>query len=280
MEYLDIPFITLIAVAIVGFIALIALFRRPTSNEAGLKGEIEKLTKRIVELEGDLRSALSRADRSEGLAEERRAEIDRLNGDLSKLRLRIDGDQKEQQILKAAVSGLEAKGRGDLEAAENRTAEIKLYKEETTKLRGRVEQEQLGHQVLKATIAGLETQIEADRKAAEDKIALLISVREEMQAKFKQLAEDALKSQGELFSKTNIEKLEATLTPLKEHAGHFEKELREVHQETVKDRERLKVEINQLSKRSEEISTEAIALTRALKGDRQQQQGNRVWDLS
>ena len=134
-----------------------------------------------------------------------------------------------------------------------------------------MEQEQLGHQVLKATIAGLETQIEADRKAAEDKIALLISVREEMQAKFKQLAEDALKSQGELFSKTNIEKLEATLTPLKEHAGHFEKELREVHQETVKDRERLKVEINQLSKRSEEISTEAIALTRALKGDRQQQ---------
>ncbi len=52
---------------------------------------------------------------------------------------------------------------------------------------------------------------------------------------------------------------------------HFEKELRQVHEETVKDRERLKAEISQLSKRSEAISQEAISLTKALKGDTQVQ---------
>ena len=45
--------------------------------------------------------------------------------------------------------------------------------------------------------------------------------------------------------------------------------MRQVHEETVKDRERLKTEISQLSKRSEAISQEAISLTKALKGDTQ-----------
>jgi DNA recombination protein RmuC len=101
------------------------------------------------------------------------------------------------------------------------------------------------------------------------KIEMLTKVRREMEIQFKELAENALKAQGESFSKANIEKLEATLTPLKEHVGHFEKELRQVHEETVKDRERLKTEISQLSRRSEAISQEAISLTKALKGDTQ-----------
>ena len=100
---------------------------------------------------------------------------------------------------------------------------------------------------------------------------MLTQLRDDMETKFKDLAEKALKTQGETFSKANIEKLEATLTPLKEHVGHFEKELRQVHEETVKDRERLKAEIAQLSKRSEAISQEAISLTKALKGDTQLQ---------
>lgn len=271
MESFNVPIMTFVAVIVVGIIALIALFRRPASDEMAMKKEIEKRTNELVTIEGYLRSALSRADRSEGLAEERKSEIDRLNGDLSKLRMRIDGDQKEHQTLKAAISGHEAKARGDLELVSNKNAETQAAAEEITKLRGRLEEEQKSHQALKAHIARLETQIDADKVAADEKIALLISVREDMQTKFKQLADEALKSQGDTFSRANIEKLEATLTPLKEHVGHFEKELREVHQETVKDRERLKAEIIQLSRRSEEISTEAVNLTRALKGDHQQQ---------
>ena len=111
----------------------------------------------------------------------------------------------------------------------------------------------------------------AEQKASQEKIEMLSQVRDEMTAKFKELAGEALTAQGESFSKANIEKLEATLTPLKEHVGHFEKELRQVHEETVKDRERLKAEIAQLSKRSEAISQEAVSLTKALKGDTQMQ---------
>ena len=121
------------------------------------------------------------------------------------------------------------------------------------------------------TIAKIHAQREAENNAANEKIEMLSKVRRDMEVQFKELAENALKTQGESFSKANIEKLEATLTPLKEHVGHFEKELRQVHEETVKDRERLKAEISQLSKRSEAISQEAISLTKALKGDTQVQ---------
>jgi len=113
--------------------------------------------------------------------------------------------------------------------------------------------------------------MKAEQEASEQKIQMLSKIREDMQAKFKELAAEALKLQGEQFSKANIEKLQATLTPLKEHVGHFEKELKAVHKATFDDRAALKAEINQLSQRSEAISQEAVALTRALKSDQQKQ---------
>ncbi len=170
----------------------------------------------------DLATVKETTARATALAEERKNEIERLNGDLSKLRAKID----------------------------ELNTDARKQSNEITQLR---------------------TNREADQRSAQEKIDMLTRLRDDMEAKFKDLAEKALKTQGETFSKANIEKLEATLTPLKEHVGHFEKELRQVHEETVKDRERLKAEIAQLSKRSEAISQEAISLTKALKGDTQMQ---------
>ena len=172
--------------------------------------------------DANARSARQRADRFEALAEERKTEINRLNGDLSKLRARLDTETETQRQLSM-------------------------------------------------TISRLESEKEAGRTAAEEKIQMLESIREGMQTKFRELATEALKVQGEQFSRTNLEKLQATLTPLKEHVGHFEKELREVHKTTLSDRAALKAEINQLSKRTEAISQEAVALTRALKANPQKQ---------
>ncbi|WP_254660317.1 hypothetical protein [Ketogulonicigenium vulgare] len=44
-----------------------------------------------------------------------------------------------------------------------------------------------------------------------------------MQERFRLLADEALRTQGEAFSKANVERLEATLTPLKEHVGILKK---------------------------------------------------------
>ena len=153
--------------------------------------------------------------------------------------------------------------------AEERKLEIVRLKGELSDLREKIDEQNTQLRDHSNTITKIHAKSEAEHRAANEKIEMLTKVRREMEIQFKELAENALKAQGESFSKANIEKLEATLTPLKEHVGHFEKELRQVHEETVKDRERLKTEISQLSRRSEAISQEAISLTKALKGDTQ-----------
>jgi len=203
---------------LITILLLIAILRSRRSDKFRDTGDLGD----INALSTELSSSKEAAARASALAEERKAEIDRLNGDLSKLRLKIDELNKDTREQSNEITQLRA----------NRAA---------------------------------------DQRAAQEKIDMLLQLRDDMEAKFKDLAEKALKTQGETFSKANIEKLEATLTPLKEHVGHFEKELRQVHEETVKDRERLKAEIAQLSKRSEAISQEAVSLTKALKGDTQLQ---------
>ncbi len=152
-----------------------------------------------------------------------------------------------------------------------RELEIDRLNGDLSKLRAKLDQQAEEKREYSNKISRMEAEIRAEREASKDKIDTLTKFRQEMETKFRELSNEVLRVQGEAFSKSNLEKLEATLTPLKEHVGHFEKELKQVHQDTLKDREHLKAEISQLSKRSEAISQDALALTRALKGDQQKQ---------
>lgn len=259
----------LIIGAVVMVFLLVMVLRRMRAT--GDASETARLSAVIAERDQQLREALSRADRAETLATERKTENDKLLSGIDMLRAKIDTDQGQLRDLASQIAGHSEKQKANVALISERDAAIKRLTDDVAALRARVEAEQRDQQGLKAQISSLETQLKAERDVAEGKIALLSRIRDDMQERFRQLADEALKTQGEAFSKANVEKLEATLTPLKEHVGHFEKELREVHQETVKDRERLKSEISQLTKRSEAISQEALALTRALKGDHQQQ---------
>lgn len=120
-------------------------------------------------------------------------------------------------------------------------------------------------------LAALRAQADEQKLSADEKIALLGAVREDMQHKFKELADLSLKTSSEELTRASRERLEAALNPLKEHVAHFQVELKAVHEGALRDRQALKTEIEMLSRRSEEVSKEAVALTRALKGDKQRQ---------
>lgn len=325
----------LIAIGAIGFLILILIFRRPRDRS-------EPLQRALEVRETELRDAQRSSSRAEALAEERKTEIDRLNGDLSKLRLKLDDEARQSREDSAKISALETELRGEREEAQatasrhsavlkdwqTRAAELQSQlrdvqesasakAEEIYALKSRISQLETdlrGHEALARTTAEntaatladvrgqvtsrdeqiialrtrldesgaekqeltgqvnkLEAELKAQGEAAAEKIEILSKVRADMEAKFGELAREALKIQGEAFSKTNIEKLTATLTPLKEHVGHFERELKAVHQATVDDRAALKAEIRNLTQRSEAISKEATALTRALKSDQQKQ---------
>jgi len=325
----------LIGIGLLALLLLILLFRRPKDQTSPLRDE-------IAAKELELREAQNGASRSEALAEERRTEIDRLNGDLSKLRVKLDEDAERASTAAARISALETELRGEREEAgraaarhqaqlEERRAEAERVnaritemtradeakteemaaltnrisrldaelraagtlatttatrtQETLTELRAqvtdrdgqirdlRVKLDQAGadKQALTGQVNKLGAELAAQGEAAAEKIEILSKIRADMEAKFGELAREALKVQGEAFSATNLERLNATLTPLKEHVGHFERELKAVHQATVDDRAALKAEIKHLTQRSEAISQEATALTRALKSDQQRQ---------
>jgi DNA recombination protein RmuC len=265
----------LVGLGFVALLLLILIFRRP-------KDQVTPLREALAAREVDLREAQNRASRAEALAEERNVEIERMDDDLAILRGKLDEEAARALTSAGRISGLEA----ELRAAEmqavtmaTRTKEIiEEFRSQITErdgqirdLRDKLDTAAVERQTLTGNINRLEAELKAQGEAANEKIDILTRVRADMEAKFGELAREALKVQGEAFSLANIERLTATLTPLKEHVGHFERELKAVHQATVEDRAALKAEIRHLTQRSEAISKEATALTRALKSDQQKQ---------
>ncbi|PRY94723.1 DNA recombination protein RmuC [Hasllibacter halocynthiae] len=124
---------------------------------------------------------------------------------------------------------------------------------------------------LQVTNEGLRRQLAARAERHDEEVKLLTRMREDMTDRFKALAEQTLKDQGERFGTLNRERVEALMKPMREQVDHFQRELRTAHEGAAKDRERLKAEIEGLSRRSEEVSKEAVALTNALKGEKQRQ---------
>ena len=90
-----------------------------------------------------------------------------------------------------------------------------------SKLRSKLDLENEEKTNLSNKVSELIAQGLAERKSSDEKIEILTQFRKDMESKFKELANEALQLQGENFSKSNIEKLEATLLPLKEHCRSF-----------------------------------------------------------
>lgn len=188
--------------------------------------------------------------------------------DQSALRLNLARSDEQVKAAQARESELRAQAERDAARAQATLDEMKRERDE---LRAGLDAERRALSEREASIEALRTTLTKEREASAEKLRLLESVSEEMKAQFKALADQSVKTQGEALGKASHEKLESLLRPLRENVNKFEVELRNVHQGAAKERERLKTEIETLTKKSEAISQEAVNLTRALKGDTRQQ---------
>ncbi len=171
-------------------------------------------------------------------------------------------------------SGGLANARTEVETLEGQATEQRQIqsdmREEIARFTARQDQWQADQSELNAARAALSTQ-KAD-------IARLTATLEHqrvtegtLKEQFANLANEVMKSKSADFKKENAEQLKNVLEPLKQHIGHFEKELREVHKSADKDRAALKADILNLTAQSQQVSEEAHNLTQALKGDSQKQ---------
>ena len=124
----------------------------------------------------------------------------------------------------------------------------------------------------------LETQLAQDRlgaqkdaEAAAREIATLREMRAEMTAQFKLLSAETLRAQQGQIQQAQNDQLNALLNPFRDQVNRFQTEMQTRNKILDEESARLREQILSLHNRSEQISREAVNLTRALKGDKQQQ---------
>ncbi|WP_299986292.1 DNA recombination protein RmuC [uncultured Pontibacter sp.] len=101
----------------------------------------------------------------------------------------------------------------------------------------------------------------------------LEQLREKFLQQFQHISNQVLMTNAEHFNKASSENLERILTPLKERIREFEAKVDLTYEKTLKDSISLKEQINQLSALNQQMSQDALNLTKALKGE-SKTQGN------
>ena len=234
--------IALLALAAAAAFALLWLtgLRRASGDAASLSAAQGAC--RIAE--GRCAEAVTRAEVAESRCATQGERIAELGEDLSTLRAEARAERD------ALAARMEAQRRDWDEARDAAQAELR-----------RLTAEHESHK--------REAEARAEGMAAQ--ITELKALRQEMTDRFRSLADETLQLHGDNFTKANDEKLRALLGPMKEHIGRFQDELRQTNESATRERERLNTEIRMLTARSEQISQEAVALTNALKGEKQRQ---------
>lgn len=137
-------------------------------------------------------------------------------------------------------------------------------------------QQQYQHAV--EQLAQLRTQLDAQadmhaqqQATLQEKVALLESAEQRLQTQFENLANKIFEQKQERFQQSSQTRLDALLTPLKEQIEGFKKQVTDQYVKEGQERASLKTEILGLKELNQQITHEAAALTRALKGDNKQQ---------
>jgi len=114
----------------------------------------------------------------------------------------------------------------------------------------------------------LATLLETEQRTAVEKLQLLEQAREELRLQFESLANRIFEEKSEKFGSQSRERLETILRPFHEQLASFRKEIGDIYVSDTRERSSLKQEIIHLRELNRQIGTEAVNLTRALKGDR------------
>jgi len=124
-----------------------------------------------------------------------------------------------------------------------------------------------------STIAELETRLMGERKAALEKLELLDDAKAKLANEFKLLANQIFEEKGKVFSQQNRSSLDDVLKPMRDQLGDFRKRVDEIHTDDSKERASLREHLSQLKDLNQQMSADAVSLTRALKGE-SKAQGN------
>lgn len=124
---------------------------------------------------------------------------------------------------------------------------------------------------LELQYAVLKTKYENELNYSQEKIAILQNARDELALEFKNLSNKIFEEKSKQFGDINKEQMELLLKPFREQISNFSKQTREQFEVDIKERHLLKDELLRLKQMNEQLSQEALNLTRALKSENKAQ---------
>ena len=130
---------------------------------------------------------------------------------------------------------------------------------------------------LKSSIEELENELTQARGEKENILSSYSAIKQELEDKskyvdelkkeFKNLATEILDNNSKKFSEQNKESINTLLNPVKIQLNEFKKKVEDVYDKEARDRIALQYELKTLKELNQKISTDAINLTNALKGE-------------
>ena len=126
---------------------------------------------------------------------------------------------------------------------------------------------------LKVQASRLQTLLDEAREQADEKMRILRDAKEQMRLDFQNLANEILEDKTHRFAEQNQANIDNLLSPLQKEIGDFRHKVEEAYISDTKDRAVLFNEISRLKELNQQISQDAVNLTKALTRD-SKAQGN------
>ncbi|WP_162053047.1 DNA recombination protein RmuC [Pontibacter pamirensis] len=150
-------------------------------------------------------------------------------------------------------------------------AQAKQQAEELAQLKVLLREAQTETLDLTNALTKTETDYEHLKSRLQEQGRELEQLREKFLQQFQSISNQVLMTNAEHFNKSSSENLERILMPLKERIKDFEAKVDQTYEKTLKDSISLKEQITQLASLNQQMSQDAINLTRALKGENKTQ---------
>lgn len=119
----------------------------------------------------------------------------------------------------------------------------------------------------KGKLIQAQTRLEEQQQRMQEKEEFFHQTRESMQVQFKVLAQDIFDEKGRIFKQDSKAGLGDILEPFRNQLLEFRHRIDDIHVTDLKDRTSIRHELEQLRSTSHQLNTEAVNLTRALKGE-------------
>ncbi|GGA92412.1 DNA recombination protein RmuC [Agarivorans gilvus] len=192
-------------------------------------------------------------------------------------KLKLNQAKKAQQVLSEQLAALEQSSAADKLALEQLTQQSQQQAISCAQL-----ETELSH------LQGVQQQFEEAQKllqreqqrcallqqkdlTLQDRINYLEQSEQRVNQQFELLANRIFAEKGEQLQQQSKQSIEAVLQPLKQQLDGFKQQVQQSYENEAKQRHSLKDQIVSLQKLNQQMSEDALRLTRALKGDNKQQ---------